>query len=135
DEGAGVAEPPRARLPDALRRLCDLATSFGRSMESKQGLPILPFATPRDWEDWLAAQHSASKGVWLKIAKKGAVIASVSYAEALESALCYGWIDGQNGSLDEQCFLQKFTPRGPRSAWSQINRDKVTELLAQGRLK
>jgi uncharacterized protein YdeI (YjbR/CyaY-like superfamily) len=104
-------------------------------MDTKQGLPILAFASQRDWEAWLDAQHATSKGLWLKIAKKDSGLDSVTYAEALESALCYGWIDGQRGALDERSFLQKFTPRGPRSVWSRINRDKVKELQRDGRLK
>src|SRR5947209_17508720 len=104
-------------------------------MESKQDLPILAFATPAAWEAWLDAHHAAAKGLWLKIAKKGAGVASISYAEALESALCYGWIDGQRAPYDERFFLQRFTPRGQRSKWSQINRDKVERLLAEGRLR
>jgi uncharacterized protein YdeI (YjbR/CyaY-like superfamily) len=104
-------------------------------MDSKQDLPIISFASQEDWERWLHAQHATAKGLWLKIAKKGSGIDSVTYEQALQSALCYGWIDGQKGSFDEQCWLQRFTPRGPRSRWSRINRDKATELLAQKRMK
>ena len=104
-------------------------------MDTKQGLPILAFASQREWEVWLDAQHATSKGLWLKIAKKDSGLDSVTYAEALESALCYGWIDGQKGSLDERAWLQKFTPRGPKSVWSRINRDKANELQRQGRLR
>src|SRR5205814_4315444 len=74
-------------------------------------------------------------GVWLKIAKKGSGVESVSHAEALESALCYGWIDGQRRALDERFFLQRFTPRSARSRWSRINRDKTDELVQQRRMK
>jgi uncharacterized protein YdeI (YjbR/CyaY-like superfamily) len=104
-------------------------------MESKQGLPIVQLASAQEWEAWLEEQHETAKGLWLKIAKKAAGIETVSYPEALEVALCYGWIDGQKGSYDERFWLQRFTPRGPRSKWSQINRDKVEELVAQGRMK
>lgn len=76
-----------------------------------------------------------SKGLWLKIAKKDSGVETVSYAEAVESALCHGWIDGQKGAFDEQFWLQKFTPRKPRSKWSKINRNKAEELLKQGRMK
>jgi uncharacterized protein YdeI (YjbR/CyaY-like superfamily) len=103
-------------------------------MDSKQDLPIIAFASQKDWERWLQAEHETAKGLWLKLAKKGAPIDSVSYDEAVEIALCYGWIDGQKGSYDEQFWLQRFTPRGPRSRWSKINREKATELLTEGRM-
>jgi uncharacterized protein YdeI (YjbR/CyaY-like superfamily) len=104
-------------------------------MDPKQDLPIISFASREAWEGWLHAQHATAKGLWLKIAKKGSGIDSVTYDEALQSALCYGWIDGQKGSFDERYWLQRFTPRGPRSKWSKINRDKATELLAQDRMQ
>ncbi len=98
-------------------------------------LPILPFADRDAWADWLHEHHAASPGVWLKIAKKASGIATVTHPEALEEALCYGWIDGQRAPLDESFFLQRFTPRRPRSKWSQVNRDKVTSLIAQNRMQ
>ena len=104
-------------------------------MKNTNDLPVLPFETWQDWEAWLAEHHAESKGAWLKLAKKGTNIPSVSYAEALDSALCYGWIDGQKGSFDEQYWLQKFTPRGPKSGWSKINCDKVAALMAAGRMQ
>jgi uncharacterized protein YdeI (YjbR/CyaY-like superfamily) len=93
-------------------------------------LPIVLFATPADLEVWLEESHAASDGVWLKIAKKGSGVESVTYAEALELALCFGWIDSQKRSFDEKHFLQRFTPRRPRGKWSRINRDKAEELIA-----
>jgi uncharacterized protein YdeI (YjbR/CyaY-like superfamily) len=104
-------------------------------MESKQGRPIISFASREEWEAWLEAHHEGSGGIWMKIAKKDAGVETLRYPEALESALCYGWIDGQRVSLDDRFFLQKFTPRGPRSRWSRVNRDKVVELQRQGRMK
>lgn len=98
-------------------------------------LPTLPFESRDAWESWLADNHETAKGVWLKLAKKGSGIPSVTYAEALEVALCHGWIDGQKGAFDDAFWLQRFTPRGPRSPWSRINRDKATELEAQGKMK
>jgi uncharacterized protein YdeI (YjbR/CyaY-like superfamily) len=97
--------------------------------------PILSFGSRVEWERWLDAHHAGSPGVWIKVAKKGSGIESVTHAEALESALCYGWIDGQRKSLDERFFLQKFTPRGARSRWSRINRERADELIRQGRMK
>ena len=104
-------------------------------MEEKQGLPVVRFESPREWEAWLDDHHGTAGGLWLKLAKKASRIPSVSYQEAVENALCYGWIDGQKGSYDDRFWLQKFTPRGPRSNWSQINRDKAQELIEQGKMK
>ena len=98
-------------------------------------LPTLPFHSKKKWADWLAKQHDKSAGVWVKIAKKGTGILSVTHEEALDVALCYGWIDGQKGSFDEKYFLQKFTPRRPKSIWSKINTEKVKRLIASGKMK
>lgn len=101
----------------------------------KDGLPVLPFPSPVEWERWLAENCAGSRGLWLQIGKKGSGVPTVTYAEALDVALCYGWIDGQKGAWDETWFVQRFTPRGPRSKWSKINRDKVLQLLADGRMR
>ena len=98
-------------------------------------LPTLTFASQADWETWLEAHHAGSRGVWIKIAKKATGISSITHAEALESALCYGWIDGQRVGFDEAYFLQKFTPRRARSGWSRVNREKALELIATGRMR
>ena len=98
-------------------------------------LPILPFPSMGAWEKWLDDNHSSSRGLWLKIAKKASGISSITYQEAVESALCFGWIDGQRQSFDEHWFLQRFTPRRSQSRWSQINREKVAELKARGRMR
>lgn len=97
--------------------------------------PVLPFASPAAWEDWLEEHHEESNGLWLKIAKKASGIETVTHAQALEVALCFGWIDGQRDKLDEEWFLQRFTPRRARSNWSRINRDKVEALTAAGRMR
>jgi len=99
------------------------------------GLPILAFATQHDWEAWLEEHHADTAGLWLKITKKGAAAPSVTYAEALEVALCFGWIDGQKAALDEWHWLQKFTPRRAKSIWSRVNRAKVEALMAAGRMR
>ncbi len=103
--------------------------------DTKQGLPIMEFASPAEWETWLAAHQTAAKGLWLKFAKKGAGVTTPTYAEAVNVALCYGWIDGQAAPLDERYWLQRFTPRGPRSKWSRINRDRVIQLQQDGRMQ
>jgi uncharacterized protein YdeI (YjbR/CyaY-like superfamily) len=97
-------------------------------------IPSIPFASPAEWEDWLEDNHALSDGVWIRMAKKNAGIESVRYPEVLESALCFGWIDGRRQALDEQYFLQRFTPRRSRSKWSRINRETVERLIAQGRM-
>ena len=98
-------------------------------------IPVILFATPKDWEAWLKENQAESKGLWLRLAKKNSSIESVTYAEALDVALCYGWIDGQKKSYDEATFLQKFTPRGAKSIWSKINREKVEALIKARRMK
>jgi uncharacterized protein YdeI (YjbR/CyaY-like superfamily) len=98
-------------------------------------LPILPFASAPAMEEWLEGNHAGSDGIWLKIGKKGSGIASVTYAEALELALCFGWIDSQKRGFDERFFLQRFTPRRPGGKWSQINREKAEALIASGAMR
>jgi len=98
-------------------------------------LPIHLFPEPKDLEAWLEENHDSSGGLWLKIAKKGTPKPSVTYAEALELALCFGWIDSQKRGLDETHFLQRFTPRRPRGRWSKINREKAEALIAAGRMR
>jgi uncharacterized protein YdeI (YjbR/CyaY-like superfamily) len=87
------------------------------------------------WARWLDAHHASSRGVWVRIAKKGSGIPSVRYPEVLEVAIAYGWIDAVRRSHDETTFLQRFTPRGPRSIWSKINREKALALIAAGKMK
>ena len=101
-------------------------------VSTRDDLPIEAFASREAWEQWLGEQHATSKGVWLKIAKKDAAVGSVSYAEALEVAICYGWIDGQKAPYDRDFWLQRFTPRKPTSKWSKLNRDKAVELIDKG---
>lgn len=97
-------------------------------------LPVEHFADGSAWEHWLE-RHSQLPGVWLKIAKKDAGIPSVTYAEALDVALCHGWIDGQKKAFDARFFLQRFTPRRARSTWSKINVARIEALVAAGRMR
>ena len=99
------------------------------------GQPVISFATVPDCEAWFTEHHRDHRGLWLKIAKRDAAEETVTYAEALDVALCHGWIDGQKKAYDESYWLQRFTPRGPRSKWSQINRDKTEALIAAGRMR
>jgi uncharacterized protein YdeI (YjbR/CyaY-like superfamily) len=98
-------------------------------------LQSLFFASSAEWEAWLERNHSSSPGILVKVAKKGSGIDSVRYPEVLHVALCFGWIDGRREALDEVYFLQRFTPRRPRSRWSQINRDTPTRLIAEGSMR
>jgi uncharacterized protein YdeI (YjbR/CyaY-like superfamily) len=98
-------------------------------------LPHLLCLTQDDWEQWLEENHASSQGVWLKHAKKDGGKQSVSYQEALDVALCFGWIDGQKNKLDDEYWLQKFTPRRKKSVWSQINREKATKLIEGGKMR
>ncbi|MFK0137162.1 YdeI family protein [Streptomyces sp. CMSTAAHL-2] len=98
--------------------------------------PVLFFATPGEWEKWLEDHHADATGVWLKLARKGvAGPDGVDYRGALEAALCFGWIDGQKRKLDEQHWLQRFTPRRSASRWSQVNREKAVRLIEEGRMR
>ncbi|HEX3802533.1 MAG TPA: YdeI/OmpD-associated family protein [Solirubrobacteraceae bacterium] len=98
-------------------------------------LPLVEFVNRLAWEAWLAENHDGSAGVWLKLAKKGAPRETVTQAEATEAALCFGWIDGQVGALDDHFYRQRFTHRRPQSKWSQINRRRATELIASGLMR
>jgi uncharacterized protein YdeI (YjbR/CyaY-like superfamily) len=98
-------------------------------------LPVMSFSSQDEWETWLADRHETAAGLWLKIAKKDAGPPTVSYQEAIVVALCFGWIDGQKRALDDVHWLQRFTPRRPRSRWSRINRDKAQELIEAGRMR
>jgi uncharacterized protein YdeI (YjbR/CyaY-like superfamily) len=100
----------------------------------KDGLPILEADGPAVWERWLEAHH-ASPGVWLKFAKQAAPVTTITHAQALEVALCFGWIDGQLARYDEHYMLQRFTPRSARSKWSLINTEKATALIEAGRMR
>ncbi|MEC5384470.1 YdeI/OmpD-associated family protein [Uliginosibacterium sp. H3] len=97
--------------------------------------PTLTFANQAEWESWLARNGSTTSGAWLRLAKKGADQQTVSYAEALESALCHGWIDGKKQTESDHFWLQRFTPRTPRSIWSQVNKAKAEALISAGRMQ
>jgi uncharacterized protein YdeI (YjbR/CyaY-like superfamily) len=100
----------------------------------EKNAPIKPFATAVQWREWLAKNYAKSKGVWLRIYKKDSGKKTVSYAEALDEALCYGWIDGQKDKYDADSFLQKFTPRRPKSIWSKRNREHIARLTKAKRM-
>ena len=97
--------------------------------------PIAAFPSAAAWHAWLEREHELASGIWLKIAKKGAADPTVSYAEALDGALCFGWIDARTRSLDGSYWLKRFTPRRPGSRWSKINTEKAAALIAAGRMQ
>jgi uncharacterized protein YdeI (YjbR/CyaY-like superfamily) len=97
--------------------------------------PVAEFASAREWSRWLAKNHASAKELWLRLAKKGATKKTVTRAEALEVALCHGWIDGQARTENDDYWLQRFTPRTRRSKWSKINRDAAEALIAAGKMK
>lgn len=109
----------------------DTLTPMGRPSTD----PVVAFESQAAWEQWLADHHATANGVWVKMAKKASGIPTVTHADALEVALCYGWIDGQRNRFDEQWFIQRFTPRRSRSKWSKINRAKAEQLIRDGRMQ
>src|SRR5271156_4244148 len=98
--------------------------------KAKRDLPVIAFKSQQAWDAWLTSQPALSKGLWLKLAKKSSRIESVSKPEAVDSALCHGWIDGQLDSFDDDCWLIRFTPRQSTSKWSEKNRIRALELVA-----
>ncbi|MBS2031252.1 MAG: YdeI/OmpD-associated family protein [Deltaproteobacteria bacterium] len=104
-------------------------------MPSKPNQKYLAFKTPEAWAAWLQEHHASSTGLWIKFFKKGSGVATVTYDQALDEALCWGWIDGQLKPFDDTAFLRRFTPRGPRSGWAKRNRDHVERLTREGRMK
>ncbi|MEP7345551.1 MAG: YdeI/OmpD-associated family protein [Gemmatimonadaceae bacterium] len=106
-----------------------------KSEASTTTLPVKLFKHQKAWDVWLAKNFDSSVGVWLRLAKKSASLQSVSYREAIEVALCHGWIDGQGKSFDDESWLQKFTPRRMRSIWSKINRAKAMALIDDDRMR
>jgi uncharacterized protein YdeI (YjbR/CyaY-like superfamily) len=103
--------------------------------EIRAGLPVLAFADQAAFEAWLADAPPDTPGLWLKLAKQGSGLASLTKAEAIDAALCHGWVDGQLNPYDDLCWLVRFTPRKPRSKWSQKNRERAEQLIAEGRMR
>lgn len=122
------------------RRKIGTARSSRRAAASSRRPPARPapaklFRSPREWLRWLERNHASASEIWLRLAKKNAGIKSISYAEAIEGALCYGWIDGQAKGVDESFWQQRFTRRGPRSIWSKINCAKAEALISRGAMQ
>jgi uncharacterized protein YdeI (YjbR/CyaY-like superfamily) len=106
-----------------------------REIETHAGLPVMAFPDQARFDAWLAAQGDSAPGLWLKLAKKGAPAATLTKAEAIDAALCHGWIDGQLDKYDAHYWLIRFTPRKPRSKWSEVNRTRATQLIEEGRVR
>ena len=104
-------------------------------MDPKPGEPVLLFESPAAFERWLAKQHRSATVVWIKHVKKATGAPSITWSEAVDVALCYGWIDGQSKSLDDRHFVQRYTPRRATSVWSKLNRERVGRLIAAGRMQ
>jgi len=101
----------------------------------KSNIPILSFASPKEWEQWLAINYTNANGIWIRFFKKGSAVSSVTYTQALDEALCYGWIDGQKKLFDKQSYLTKYTPRRAKSIWSKKNIEHVARLYKLGKMK
>ena len=120
------------RVPEHKTGKIALASS---KKKSNRELPVKLFKNQEAWAAWLDKHGDSSTGLWLRLARKSAQIQSLTYPEAVDVALCYGWIDGQKKRYDAESWLQKFTPRGPGSLWSKINRTRATALIEQGRMQ
>src|SRR5436190_8641038 len=127
------AERSERRRPGSQRVVAAASRDVSRSGDNE--LPILCFTCLEEWESWLEKNHASSAGIWLRIYKKDAGIRTVFYPEALDGALCYGWIDGLKRPLDKKSWLQRFTPRQPKSLWSKINTGHVERLITLGKMK
>jgi uncharacterized protein YdeI (YjbR/CyaY-like superfamily) len=103
--------------------------------KASRDLPVIAFKSQQAWDAWLTSQPAQSKGLWLKLAKKSSGVASVSRQEAVDTALCHGWIDGQLDSFDDKYWLIRFTPRQSKSMWSEKNRARALELIELGRMR
>lgn len=110
------------------------STKPGNILQEHQGLPILLFSTVPQWRAWLARNHQSCEGLWVRLAKKGSSTPSISYIEARDHAIAYGWIDGLKNAIDEEFYAIRFTPRRRRSIWSKINREVSERLIARGEM-
>ena len=103
-------------------------------MKTKTELPVITFQLQKKWREWLLKNHSEENGVWLRLYKKDSGVKSINHENALDEALCFGWIDGQAKGYDEQSYIQKFTPRRKQSLWSKRNREKVEQFVKEGKM-
>ncbi|KFE67530.1 YdeI/OmpD-associated family protein [Hyalangium minutum] len=135
---AATAKKTTAKKTTAKKAIAKKAAAkktTAKKAAAKDELPVLSFAKQDAWSEWLAKHHASSRGVRLKFARKASGIPSITYQEALEVALMWGWIDGQGQRFNDTFWLQRYTPRGPRSIWSKINRERALALIASGKMK
>lgn len=130
-----AAEKPEPAAKPKPKPAAKSATSKPTSKPAPAALREIGFPSIAAWSAWLAEHHDRSPGIWMRIARKDARTSTISYAEALEVALAWGWIDGQKAKGDAEAWLQKFTLRGPRSIWSKINVEKANALIERGEMK
>ena len=133
--GEGRLWRSRARLSTLPKRIALIEEADMTSPETRAGLPILAFADAEAFEGWLERAPADSPGLWLRLAKGGSGWAGLSKAEAIDAALCHGWIDGQLNPYDEDWWLIRFTPRKRQSKWSQKNRERAEQLIADKRMR
>jgi uncharacterized protein YdeI (YjbR/CyaY-like superfamily) len=105
------------------------------SKQDQAALAVISFKTPKEFEKWLKKNHETNGGIWLRLFKKDSKEKSITYEEAVNEALCFGWIDGQSNKYDQQSWLQKFTPRRPKSIWAKRNKERIERLIKEGRMK
>jgi uncharacterized protein YdeI (YjbR/CyaY-like superfamily) len=125
---------PTKKSPAKSPKSSKISRKTASSAQTRE-LPTLSFTSSAKFASWIRAQPKSSPGLWLRLAKKASALKTLSYAEALDVALAWGWIDGQLKTHDQDSWLRKFLPRGPRSIWSKINRDKALALIASGRMQ
>ncbi len=123
----------RGAPPASMKKRISSGSKSSATADNNAGSPLF-FEDQQTWLSWLRKNHATSSGVWLRIGKKGGDVRSVSYPEAVDAALCFGWIDGQKKSDDERYWLQRFTPRSEKSVWSKVNRDKAVRLIEAGQM-
>lgn len=112
-----------------------MSAKVATAIKSTSEIQVIGFTSSKEWRKWLAKNHSLTSGLWIRIFKKDSGIKTITYAEALEDALCYGWIDGQKNKYDATSFLQKFTPRRPKSMWSKRNTEIVERLIKENKMQ
>ena len=128
-----MSRPGEGSPQAPMKKRTSSGSKSGATADTNTASPLL-FEDQQTWFSWLRKNHATSSGVWLRIAKKGANVRSVSYLQAVDAALCFGWIDGQKKSDDERYWLQRFTPRSEKSIWSKINREKAIRLIELGQM-
>ena len=116
-----------------MKKRTSSGSKSSAAADANAGPPLL-FEDQETWLFWLRKNHATSSGVWLRIAKKGAIVRSVSYLQAVDAALCFGWIDGFEKGMDAERYATRFTPRRPKSNWTETNKERAKRMIAEGRM-